>query len=628
MYCQVVYICGLIPARIRPALAELPDTLDETYERTLREISKAEWEIARRLFQFVAVAGRPLCVEELAELLAFDFEAGSIPKFHEDWRLEDPIHAVLSTCPSFLAIVDYKTRYSHEKIVQFSHFSVKEFLTSARLAEATDIILRRYHISETPAHTLAARACLGYFLHLDTDTTFPFRQPLTDYSLQYCIHHALLEGVSRNVKYGLKELLDPSKPHLALYISLCDNAEALPLCKRGARPCGTPLHYAAIWGLHSIIELVFSEHSQDVNSQDFTNCETPLHVGSKQGHLEFARILIERGADVSAQDKEGHTPLHLASQAGEVEVVRMLIERGADVGTQNKVGQTSLHVVSLDENWGHPHFGYQRFGTSSRPQVARMLIERGADVSVQDKEGHTPLHLASQKGRPEVAHMLIESGADASAQDEKGRTPLHLLFLENWNWYPLNCTSDRRKVARVLIERGANVSAQDKVGQTPLHLASLWKRPRLEVVRMLVEHGADVSAQDEDGRTSLHLASRAGRLQVARMLIEYGADVSSQDDDGRTSLHLASQEYRPDSLEVIRMLIERGADVSAQDDDGRTSLHLASQAGLPQVAHMLIECGADVSAQDKEGRTPMHLASQAGQMPVIRMLVERGADGS
>jgi hypothetical protein len=106
VYCQVVYICGLIPARIRPALAELPDTLDETYERTLREINKAEWEIAHRLFQFVAVAFRPLRVEELAELIAFDFEARPVPKFHEDWRLGDPIHAILSTCPSFLSIVD------------------------------------------------------------------------------------------------------------------------------------------------------------------------------------------------------------------------------------------------------------------------------------------------------------------------------------------------------------------------------------------------------------------------------------------------------------------------------------------------------------------------------------------
>jgi len=86
VYCQLVNICGCIPARIRHALVGLPETLDGTYERTLREINKEDWEFAHRLLQFVAVAVRPLRVEELAELLAFDFKAGSIPKFHEDWR--------------------------------------------------------------------------------------------------------------------------------------------------------------------------------------------------------------------------------------------------------------------------------------------------------------------------------------------------------------------------------------------------------------------------------------------------------------------------------------------------------------------------------------------------------------
>ena len=106
MYCQLVNVCGCIPARIPHALADLPETLDGTYERTLREIHKPDWEFAHRLFQFITVAVRPLRVEELAELLAFDFEAGLIPKFHEDWRLEDPIYTVLSACPSFLAVVD------------------------------------------------------------------------------------------------------------------------------------------------------------------------------------------------------------------------------------------------------------------------------------------------------------------------------------------------------------------------------------------------------------------------------------------------------------------------------------------------------------------------------------------
>jgi hypothetical protein len=219
----VVYICGCIPARIQHALAELPETLDETYQRTLREINKVDWEFVHRLFQFVAVASRPLRVEELAELLAFDFKAGPIPKFYEGWRLEDPVDAVMSSCSSLLAIVD--GGYHFGKVIQFSHFSVKEYLTSARISEASDIILRRYHVPITPAHTLAARACLGILLHLDKDVVTRNNLdefPLAEYAAKYWTDHALFDGVTQNVEDGLKRLFDPRNPHLAVCVWVYD----------------------------------------------------------------------------------------------------------------------------------------------------------------------------------------------------------------------------------------------------------------------------------------------------------------------------------------------------------------------------------------------------------------------
>jgi len=63
----VHYLRGSHPGRIRHALTELPATLDETYEHTLREVNEADWGLAHRLFQCVSVASRPLRVDELAE---------------------------------------------------------------------------------------------------------------------------------------------------------------------------------------------------------------------------------------------------------------------------------------------------------------------------------------------------------------------------------------------------------------------------------------------------------------------------------------------------------------------------------------------------------------------------------
>jgi hypothetical protein len=104
--------------------------LGETYERILKEIKKPYQDHARRLLQCLIVAIRPLRVEELAEVLAVNFDAEGIPKLNPSWRWEDQEQALLSSCSSLIAIVDAEDSW----VVQFSHFSVKEFLMSSRLA--------------------------------------------------------------------------------------------------------------------------------------------------------------------------------------------------------------------------------------------------------------------------------------------------------------------------------------------------------------------------------------------------------------------------------------------------------------------------------------------------------------
>jgi hypothetical protein len=60
---------------------DLPESLDETYERILNEIKKPNRSHARRVLQCLVVAIRPLHVAELAEVLAVDFDdAEGIPR--------------------------------------------------------------------------------------------------------------------------------------------------------------------------------------------------------------------------------------------------------------------------------------------------------------------------------------------------------------------------------------------------------------------------------------------------------------------------------------------------------------------------------------------------------------------
>jgi ankyrin repeat protein len=93
-------------------------------------------------------------------------------------------------------------------------------------------------------------------------------------------------------------------------------------------------------------------------------------------NLNIARILIENGADVHAQDINGDTPLHY--YPSNVAGCELLIAHGADVNAENNNGRTPLHrAVEM-----------QSIGT------IRLLIENGANVHAQDINGDTPSSVA------------------------------------------------------------------------------------------------------------------------------------------------------------------------------------------------------------------------------------------
>jgi hypothetical protein len=154
VYCQLEVLRKCLPKNLRRILKELPKSLDETYQRILKEINNANQKEAHRLLQCLAVAYRPLRVEELAEVLALDIDAGGIPRFNANWRWEDHEAAVLSACSSLVSVVND----DGSRVVQFAHFSVKEFLTSDRLASMKDV--SQFHHFQ---RTFPRDSCPGLF---------------------------------------------------------------------------------------------------------------------------------------------------------------------------------------------------------------------------------------------------------------------------------------------------------------------------------------------------------------------------------------------------------------------------------------------------------------------------------
>src|SRR6266699_3514350 len=162
----------------------------------------------------------PLRVEELAEVLAVDFDdADGIPRLKPDWRWEEQELALLSACSSLIAIIEA----GGSRVVQFSHFSVKEFLTSPRLATASEEV-SNFHINLEPAHTILAQACLGVLLQIqdDVEGRTPEDHPLARYAAQHWATHAQFGEASSRLHEGMEYLFDAKKPHFKVWLTLCD----------------------------------------------------------------------------------------------------------------------------------------------------------------------------------------------------------------------------------------------------------------------------------------------------------------------------------------------------------------------------------------------------------------------
>ena len=265
--------------------------------------------------------------------------------------------------------------------------------------------------------------------------------------------------------------------------------------------------------------------------------KTPLLYATRRGDFALTTLLVDAGAHLELADADGVTPLLNAilnasiaaarSAPGEhahLAVARYLVERGANVAAEDWYGETPLwatvDVRNLDVNGPERDNGIDRAAALG---LVALLLERGANPNVRTREypperrfltplgslswvdftGQTPFLRAALAGDLTVMRLLLEHGADANLATDAGTTPLMAAAGVNWVF---NQTFDEgaaalREAVQLCIELGGDVNAVNSMGLAAIHGAA--NRGSNDIIELLAANGADLRVADAQKRTPL-----------------------------------------------------------------------------------------------------------------------------
>ncbi len=273
------------------------------------------------------------------------------------------------------------------------------------------------------------------------------------------------------------------------------------------------------------------EKGIDVNltNNDFYG-STPLMACSGYENLEFARILVSKGADINKQDKSGDPVIHWSAYSGQIAFTAFLLDNNAKTDLKSIHGGGAMDVALKEyQNSISDLLIYRGKGTNPISPEARVLayaiksndlekfrsLEGKFDVNQKDEAGTPIISLAAERGFLEIVKSLSESGADINAMNAVGHTALNRAVFFG-----------RNGVVDYLLSKDADVNVTDKKFALTALMAAARKN-RVDLGEKLIKHKADLNKTNAiDNFTPILWAVYRDNFEFVEMILKYNPDLS------------------------------------------------------------------------------------------------------